>query len=228
MITHHYTNNNSITTKDIPPNTEELVLYDDFDKLIYQLPSNVKFIKFGKLFNKQVTNVSGDKTKCYLHDGLTSIKFGEHYNQVSDNLPKNLQSLTFGWFFDQCVKTLPSNLEYLEFGFNFNHEINLLPSKLKYLTLGYNFDKSLELIPGSIIRLTIFNNNDRLLNNIPQFVQELELNDRITDKKIHNFPVCLQKLIIRNYKTGSKYQMNKIPFGCEIIYNKIDGRYTDF
>jgi len=218
MITHYHTNFTPITKREIPPRTEELVLHDDFNNFLYGMPSTVKFIKFGKLFNKPITNIAGDKTKCYLHDDLVAIKFGECYNQVSDDLPKNLYSLTFGWFFNKPIKNLPLKLGYLELGFNFNQELDNLPANLKYLTLGFNFDREIDTIPSSIVRLTIFNNNEKLLNNMPQFIEELELNDEITDKKIQNFPFCLQKLIIRNFSGKQKYQMDKIPFGCKIVY----------
>ena len=218
MTTYYQKKLNPIFKKDIPANTEELVLHDDFNKLIYDLPSCVKFIKFGKQFDKPITNVLGDEAKCCLHNNIIAIKFGEHYNQVSDNLPKYLYSLTFGWFFNQPIKILPLNLQYLEFGFNFNQKLDNLPTELKYLTLGFNFDKSIDTIPGSVVRLTIFNNNEQLLNAIPQFIQELELNEQITNKKIQNFPMCLQKLIVRNFNGKHKYQMNKMPFGCEIVY----------
>ena len=218
MTTHYHTTFNPIIKRDGPPHTEELVLHDDFNNLIYDLPSCIKFIKFGKLFNKPITNIFGNKAKCYLHNNIIAIKFGECYNQISDNLPKFLYSLTFGWFFNQPITTLPIKLEYLELGFNFNQKLDDLPSNLRYLTLGFNFNKSLDVIPDSIIRLTIFNNNEQLLNNIPQFIQELELNDAITNKKIDNFPFCLQKLILRNYKKENKYKLDKIPFGCKIVY----------
>lgn len=218
MIRYCYTTLNNISEKDVPLNTEELVLHDDFNKLIYSLPLSIKFIKFGKLFDKPIVNFPNEKTKCYLHDDIISIKFGEHYNQNSDNLPKNLQSLTFGWFFDKPIINLPKNLEYLEFGFNFNQELNNLPKNLKFLTLGFKFDKSINVIPETIRHLTIFNNNDKLLNNIPYFIQELEINDKITTKKIENLPSCLQKILIRNSNKKSKYKIDKLPFGCEIVY----------
>ena len=104
----------------------------------------------------------------------------------------------------------------MEFGYNFNQDLDILPPNLKYLTLGYSFDKDLEYIPSSIFHLTIYNNNEKILNNIPGFIEELKLNQLITTKKIDNFPFCLKKLIVKN--SDKKYLMDKIPFGCEIVY----------
>jgi hypothetical protein len=216
MATYYYNNFTPITKKDIPPGTIELVLHDDFNNWIYSLPSSVKYIKFGKFFNRPIGTNPDDRTKCYLHKNIIAIKFGEYYNQESNDLPKYLHTLIFGWFFNQVIKSLPANLGYLEFGYNFNQELDNLPPNLKYLTIGYSFDKWLGSIPDSVIHLTIYNNNEKILNSIPPFIEELELNHLITDKKIDNFPFCLKKLIVKN--CNGKYIMNKIPFGCEIVY----------
>ena len=49
-----------------------------------------------------------------LPKNLTTLTFGDNFNQNVDNLPPNLQTLTFGYQFNQNVDNLPSNIEYIK------------------------------------------------------------------------------------------------------------------
>jgi len=105
--------------KDLPLDTEIIILEEDFSK--------TKYSQFNQLIDD-------------LPNGLTYLSFGYNFNQKVDNLPTNLIHLTFGNLFNKEVDNLPSSLTHLTFGHSFNKKVDNLPKKLIHLTFGTFFN----------------------------------------------------------------------------------------
>jgi FNIP Repeat len=88
--------------------------------------SSVTSIAFSVVFNKPV---SKDNLPLF----LTTLIFGDRFNQPVDNLPQTLTSLTFGFSFNQKVDNLPINLKTLIFWSSFNRPVDSLPCGLHTL-----------------------------------------------------------------------------------------------
>ena len=88
------------------------------------------------MFNQPINNK--------LPNSLTSLTFGENFNQTIDLSNTNLTTLTFGNHFnnDISANVLPNSLETLTFGDNFNKKIlpGILPNSLKNLSFGSNYN----------------------------------------------------------------------------------------
>ncbi|GAM24786.1 hypothetical protein SAMD00019534_079610 [Acytostelium subglobosum LB1] len=88
---------------------------------------------------------------------ITSISFGDHYNQPLPSmainiLPRSLLTLTFGEDFNQPIEKdiLPQSLTSLSFGNRYDRAIakDVLPQSLLTLDMGNEFDQPLALPPA--------------------------------------------------------------------------------
>ncbi len=131
-------------------------------------------------------------------------------------------------YFNQEIKenVLPNNLHTLTFDGYFNQEIkeNLLPGNLHTLAFGWEFNQEIKenLLSESIKKITLFSHCN-LINNLPLQLKEVCIkfsNDDKYNKEITTLPMTLKKITVENEKY-LKY-IAKIPFGCEIVIQKID------
>jgi len=217
--------------KDIPDDTEIIIFDEDFKNDKYSifnqkikenvLPDSLHTIKFGFSFNQEIK-------ENVLPDSLHTIKFGFSFNQeIKENvLPDSLQTLTFGRRFNKEIKenVLPDTLHTLTLGCYFNQEIkeNVLPDSLHTLTFGICFNQEIEenVLPKSIKKIGLYSHCN-LINNLPLWIEEVCIKFYYKcDKEITNLPMTLEKITIEN-KIYFKY-ITKIPFGCEIVIQKIN------
>jgi len=209
------------------------------------LPKNLHTIKFGYCFNKEIKkNVLPDSlhtlnfSDCFnqkikekvLPGNLHTITFGWDFNQeLKENvLPYSLHTLTFGVDFNQEIKenVLPNNLHTLTFGFWFNQVIkeNVLPDSLHTLTFGWEFNQVIKVnvLPKSIKKIGLYSHCN-LINNLALRIEEVFIrfsHDDTYDKEVTNLPITLKKITIEDEKY-LKY-ITKIPFGCEIVIQKLN------
>jgi hypothetical protein len=164
---------------------------------------------------------------------------GDYFSQSLDELPPNLESLTIRSKFNRRIDKLPNSLKYLEVGNWFNQPIDWLPKSMTHLTTGHAFNQSIDNLPPSITHLTLgylFNQSiDNLssnikylgfcsrtpMNNIPASVDTVKiyfsLNDCINGR-VENLPMTIKKIIVTRI---SKLDLIKIPFGCEVVEEKL-------
>lgn len=134
--------------ENLSPSLTRLVLSDDFNHSLDNLPLRLQELQTGKSFNKPV-----------------------------ENLPPSLLKLIFGDLFDQSVDNLPENLERLTLGLNFNNKIDHLP-KLSYLKIASNhFNQSLDHLPSSLVYLNFkkCEKFDHTIQELPPSIQNLKL-----------------------------------------------------
>lgn len=110
-----------------------------------------------------------------LPSSLTSLHFGEYFNQKIDPLPPSLISLSFGKYFNQQLH-LPPSLTELAFpeASSFNQPLSLPPS-LSTLIIenNSNFNQPLLSLPSSLTSLIILGNFNHPLPYLPLSLQEL-------------------------------------------------------
>ena len=78
-----------------------------------------------------------------LHPSCIQVTLDPLFNALfvlPDPLPPCLSSLVFGNSFNQPVDYLPSSISHLQFGQKFNQPIDHLPPRLISLQLGYYFN----------------------------------------------------------------------------------------
>lgn len=168
---------------DVPSSVTHIVYnpYSEFNSSIDLSNSNVKYLKFGYLFDQPINKENCPST-------LEKLYLGRNFNQRIDNLPDNLIKLDMSnnVSFTHTINCLPSSLRKIYFGKKFNHSVDFIKSnrnlthltfgdifnyplvflpKLIYLELGENYNHSfLEFTPN--IETLIFNDNHKILSNI--------------------------------------------------------------
>lgn len=84
---------------------------------------------------------------------VTTVQFGQYFNQPISKLPPSLTSLTFGSDFNSTF-VLPDTLLHLEFGKSFNNPLKHLPPSLATLIFGDQFSQPLPSLPPSLTTLS--------------------------------------------------------------------------
>lgn len=133
----------------LPKTLTHLTLGDCFDKSVNKLPESLTHLIIGDSFNNSV-----DK----LPELLTHLTLGRNFNNQSvDSLPKKLTHLTLGDYFGQTVDNLPESLTYLSLGSNFDQQVDHLPDGLKCLNLkrAYDFCHTIDSLPENLEELII-------------------------------------------------------------------------
>eukprot|EP01112_Ceratiomyxa_fruticulosa_P020507 TRINITY_DN699_c0_g1_i3.p1 TRINITY_DN699_c0_g1~~TRINITY_DN699_c0_g1_i3.p1 ORF type:complete len:462 (-),score=70.84 TRINITY_DN699_c0_g1_i3:216-1601(-) len=105
----------------LPPSLKKLVLSEDFNQSVNDLPKGLTHLSFETI-------------------NLTNTAF----NQPLNNLPSSLTHLTVGTGFNQLLTNLPPKLEYLAIGYAFKYlkeSSPHLPATLKTLMVG-NYDST--------------------------------------------------------------------------------------
>lgn len=198
-----------------------------------KLPISITHLYLDGLFNNKVDNL-GDQTLLtnypYYNNqnisNLIHLEFGQFFNQPVDCLPNSILYLTFGQFFNQSVDKLPISLIKLEFGDCFNKTINNLPLKLESLKLNDMFSKTLDFLPESLKILNIKDCawifiNDQFIkasesSDINTFLEIIDKNMTIINKKINDLPASIEQIIINEYQ---KDYINKIYHHKIIVKN---------
>jgi hypothetical protein len=197
--------------KDIPDDAQIIIFDEDW--------KNIEYSKFNQKIKENV-----------LPDNLHTLTFGDAFNQeIKENvLPSSLHTLTFGHYFNQEIKenVLPCNLHTLTFCFSFNQEIkeNVLPDNLHTLSFGWHFNQEIKeyVLPKSIKKISLYSHCN-LKNNLPLWIEEVCIkfsNDDKYNKEVNNLPITLKKITIKDVYY-LKY-ITKIPFGCNIVIQKIE------
>ena len=145
------------------------------------------------------------------------------------------KTLTIPCEFNEELKDIPDETKIIIFDeyhknmkySRFNQEIkeNVLPGNLHTLILSYWFNQEIKenVLPKSIKKICLYSHCN-LINNLPLGLEEVcikfnEYNDE-DNKEVNNLPITLKKITIENEKY-LKY-ITKIPFGCEIVIQKIE------
>ena len=159
--------------------TKTLTIPYYFDEELKNIPEETEIIIFNQNYNKNEYS---------------------KFNQLVDNLPKNITHLTFGCYFNESINKLPKKLTHLKFGWNFENNI---------------------IIPQTVKELSLTCNNN-LINNIPNFIEKLYIYfyyDKSYNKKVENLPFTLKEIIIEDEEHK---EYIKIPFGTMLTIQKIE------
>ena len=124
-------------------------------KEMAHLPTSLTSLTFGDRFNQSIDELP-------LPSSLTNLELGFRFDHpvTGLKLPESLTSLSFGYWFDQPIAdlTLPPSLMRLTFGCGFNQSIAQLnlPPSLTSLTFGDYFDHPISdlKLPASLRSLT--------------------------------------------------------------------------
>ena len=190
--------------------TKTLIIPYDFNEVLKDIPDDTEII----IFDEDNENEKNSKFNQEIKENI---------------LPDSLHTLTLGYSFNQEIKenVLPNNLHTLTFGDNFNQEIkeDILPGNLHTLIFGFHFNQEIKenVLPKSIKKIGLYSHCN-LINNLPLQIEEvcIKFNKYYDEynKEVNNLPITLKKIVIENEK-NLKY-ITKIPFGCEIIIQKIE------
>ena len=78
----------------------------------YNAKTKTLTIRFS--FNEELNDLPVDTQIMIFKEDSYNVIYSE-FNQLVDNLPKNLTNLTFGWKFNQSVDKLPESVTHLTF-----------------------------------------------------------------------------------------------------------------
>ncbi|GAM23777.1 hypothetical protein SAMD00019534_069520 [Acytostelium subglobosum LB1] len=184
-----------------------------------QLPTSIKSLKFGAMYNRVLIPGS-------LPRALESLHFERDYNQVISTglLPSTLTSLHFGMDFNQVITEgmLPESLIDIQFGYDFDQVINhnTLPStNLQSLSFGKGYKKPISpyTLPVSLTSLALHNpkyQEDIGPNVLPRSLVKLDVGS-VMIKNI-SFPPALR---ILNLSRGwDKSLMTPIPSSVDTMW----------
>ncbi len=165
-------------------------------------PKGITTLVFGEKFNQPVDN---------LPNSLKSLTLGYDFNLPVDNLPNGLTNLTFGYKFDLPVDNLPNSLIYLELGRYFKQPVNNLPNTIKVLKLGYWFkDIPINNLPNSIDELVLSDCFNLSIDNLSDNITKLTIGTYY-DKPINKFPINIEELKFNGLEKGggrSRFKFN--------------------
>ena len=136
------------------------------------------------------------------------------FNEELKDIPDDAQIIIF----DEDWK----NIEYSEF--NQKIKENVLPDNLHTLSFGWHFNQEIKeyVLPKSIKKISLYSHCN-LKNNLPLWIEEVCIkfsNDDKYNKEVNNLPITLKKITIKDVYY-LKY-ITKIPFGCNIVIQKIE------
>jgi hypothetical protein len=132
---------NQPVSKDNLPMIEILVLGNDFNYSIDNIPKTIKILELGNNFNQPIN--------C-LPFNLEKLKFGDNFNQKLNCLPDGLKYIELGNFYNHPIKNFPTGLEEFVQGDNFSQLINNLPKDLRKIKFGKRFKKDIKTLPNKI------------------------------------------------------------------------------
>jgi hypothetical protein len=211
--------------------TKTLKIPCEFNEVLKDIPDDTEIIIFDEYYQYDKYSTFNQEIKeNVLPNNLHTLTFGSDFNQeIKENvLPGNLHTLILGYNFNQEIKenVLPGNLHTLIFNWKFNQEIkkNVLPGNLHTLIFGRTFNKVIQknVLPKSIKKIGLYSDCN-LINNLPLWIEEVCIKFSNYDKhnkEVNNLPMTLKKITVEN-EYYLKY-ITKIPFGCEIVIQKIE------
>lgn len=177
----------------IPDFVEEILFADNFNENISYLPSNLKKICFGHIFNKRIG-------QSIIPNSVEELVFGHSYNHPLLEYPSNLKVLKFGRNFTHNLTNLPIGLIELELGKKFYGKL-VLPKGLEILKFDIICDFFQDLtLPNTIKILELSNYYLGGLTNLPKSLESIKYNPFLgKNNKITDL------LILNNYQGEIKY-----------------------
>jgi hypothetical protein len=202
VIPNYY--NNIYILINVPDGIFQNIRHISFDKpfdknmdALHYLPK-LESITFDHNFTHPVNNLP--PRGLWPGKTLTSITFGQSFNQRVDNLPKTLKSLTFGLCFNQRVDNLPERLTSLTFGHMFYQPADNLPKTLTSLIFGYWFDQPVDdlpcgffNLPKTLTSLTFGCYFNQRVDNLPETLKSITFG-HMFNQPVYNLPETLTSL----------------------------------
>lgn len=111
---------------DVIKHYEELILSNQFNKKIKNLPKSILILSTGCLFNNYLDN---------LHSLLTKLELKVKFNKNIYFLPNSLIDLKFGIEFNKKIDGLPNSILYLRTSSKYNREKTKFSNKLRSLII---------------------------------------------------------------------------------------------
>jgi hypothetical protein len=118
------------------------LIFDDFfnQELVFDFPSQLKHIVFGKRFNQKIDE---------LPDSIEKIEFDHRslFNQKISKYPSHLKEIILSRMFNQPLENLPDSLEIINMKHcdYFFQNIDALPKNIKILILRGNINVECEI-----------------------------------------------------------------------------------
>lgn len=198
----------------ISPNLTTLILnYDSKYDLKNIIPTNLKKLKLGNKYDKQIRQF------C-LTNTIEILIFGEKFDQFIkyNTLPSMLKYLKFDKYYNMPIDpyVLPGGLEVLIFGefYDKQFNINVLPPSLKILILGkqYNQEFKQDILPSNLIKLVLHEhfNQDLYPKTMPNSLEYIIFGNTFNKKIEKNvFSTSLKKITFgNNYDISDNTQVN--------------------
>ena len=154
--------------------TREIIFDDSFNLPINLKPFiNLEKLTFGSKFNQYI-----DKTMIPQY--ILYLKFGDDYNQSSNNLPDSLTNIIFGKHFNQSVDnaSFPKYVS-VSFGDDFNQPVNKL-SSISGVEFGTSFQQSIDNMP-LVMDVKLAYSYKVKINKLPEYL------DQITVSKLYPY-----------------------------------------
>lgn len=234
--------NIDLNLENIPINITNLTLREKKQKLFYNIPTHINYLKIKipcNAFDKNLfsntnliflksTYFNQEPSEHFFPVTLKILNLGKKFNKIlyKNVLPDNLEELYFGNKYNQEIKEniLPESLIKIVFGEYFCHKLSKknLPKNLLELHLGgrYNFDINNEL-PDKLEKLYLSNNFNVEIykNTLPQNLTTLKFG-HMYNKNISNniFPDSLKFLYLSNNFNGTITKENLSPNLEELNY----------
>lgn len=147
---------NKTDLENIPLDKDLYVVFNNLFNEDIILPPNVKKLKTGEKFNKELI-LSEGLTHLTLYRNLKNIKYPNSLKYLKiiynirnielDKLPEGLTYLILPNYWSQSLDNLPSSLLYLEFGMDSTLNLDNLPIGLTVLKIGRNYSGNLDNLP---------------------------------------------------------------------------------
>lgn len=240
IISQKINNTVNINCDNLPNGLEKLILSNNINNELNNLPRNLKILHIAQ-FNNMIYNLPDGIEELripidykYLKEIFSSINtvklkkliiglnFKSHSRKTSlfdlESIPDSVEEIDFGDNFNQKLTHLPSGVKKITFGFNFNYSIGLddLPDSIEYLEFGYNFNNSINKYPSNLKILKFGRNYSSRLENLPDGLLELEINERFNDK-LSNLPTTLEILRFNEFDQYLNLDKLKLPDSIKIL-----------
>ena len=199
--------------KNWPQSLTTLLLSNNFNSPIEQLPNHIEYLYLGNQFNQSIDKLPEKLKKLRMH----TIRFDYSF----DNLPTGLEELKFTCRNKHMCRfdNLPSKLNYLRIRTPSIFVLDCLPNQIKKLDLVYDFNDD---IADDDNEDNDFNDNYyHLIDNLPNSIEELEVD---VNTSLDNLPNSV-KVLTLDFKSSQSF--NQLPNSIEYL-NLCGQEYFDF
>jgi hypothetical protein len=194
-----------------PKNLEQLILPDNYNEIVDNLPDTITHLHLGNIFDKKITK---------LPNCLKYIIFSNNYNNdilCLNSIKHTLQYVELGLNYNLLIHNVFTNILELVVNINYTHHYNYLPKQLKRLSVNLtnnnNIFNIMYLTDLNYLKIDNYSNNVILLNRLPLNLKILLLNSRNAICNI-DLPLELEYLkITSNHKKITEfYLIDKIEY----------------